>query len=123
MQFFLPHASNEQIAEQSLEGIRRFVSENMTSSSLTERRIFRIRYRHDGFIYEAEVGKRERRTKSRDDRATNPEFVGEEVIAILDAEGLLFVCTPSRGVLGGLPILVGRHAVLELEYFEGYGRD
>ena len=42
---------------------------------------------------------------------------GETVVAILDSNTYL-VCTPNRGVLRGMPIMVGKQEVFDVEDFE-----
>lgn len=44
-------------------------------------------------------------------------MTGEPVIAILDSDPY-FICTPNRGVLDGVPIVIDRHDVLEVVDFE-----
>jgi hypothetical protein len=68
------------------------------------RRIFRRRYIHNGKTLTAEVGQAE-------------PLTGEPVLVILDSNPYL-VCTPSRGVTRGTPVLVGRHAVLDAVNFD-----
>ena len=72
--------------------------------SITERKIFSIRYVHNGKEYYAEVGKIER-------------AVGEEVFAILESNTYL-ICTPSRGVFRGIPLLVGEQETISVVDFE-----
>jgi hypothetical protein len=45
------------------------------------------------------------------------EVTGEPVIAILQSNCLL-ICTPSRGVFRGMPILVGEDEVSYVEEFD-----
>jgi hypothetical protein len=96
MKFFVPEAENEEQAERVYQSVREFVAEQ--AMPLDDRRIFSIKYTHDGTQYYAEVGQT---------HALN----GERVIAILKARnyGLYYVCTPNRGVVRGGPILVGEH--------------
>jgi hypothetical protein len=76
-------------------------------AEFTGRKIFSLRYHHDGKSYYAEVGK---------EHALN----GETVIAILYEEmrKLYHVCTPNRGVARGMSILVGSHEVEQVVDFD-----
>jgi hypothetical protein len=98
MGFFIPAAKSAEEAENVWQAIHSFARSNLGSEPTT-RRIFRIRYHHDGNKYEAEVGRPEPRT-------------GETVIAILESVTYL-VCTANRGVVRGIPILVGRDSVVD----------
>ncbi len=102
MKFFLPHAQTEDLAEHTYEAIKLFVKDNLRCN-ISDRRIFRIEY-FNGKDHEAEVGK-------------VTDVNGEEVIAILESFVYL-VCTPNRGVLRGMPILVGTNEVFSISDFE-----
>lgn len=71
---------------------------------VSDRRIFSIGYQHEGSQYHAEVGKPDPR-------------IGEIVIAILESNSYL-VCTQNRGVVRGMPILVGREQENEVTEFQ-----
>jgi len=103
MRFFIPNATSPQEAEHTWEAVRKFEHEQ-TGWPVAERRIYRLRYRHDGQDLIAEVGQPDART-------------GETVIAILSSRTYL-VCTPTRGVVRGEPILVGHNEVCEVEDFD-----
>ncbi len=92
MKFFIPEVDDEELAEKTYQGIVSFAKETM-GWDIGSRRIFRIAYHHGGKDRVAEVGKRE-----------TPQ--GEVVLAILESNAYL-VCTPSRGVIRGMPFLVG----------------
>jgi len=96
MKFFVPEAENETEALSVWNATRKFAEETL-GWEVSERRIFRISYRHDGKDYSVEVGKPDPR-------------IGEVVLVILESNTYL-VCTPNRGVLRGMPILVGRNEV------------
>jgi len=96
MKFFVPEAENETEALSVWKATRKFAEETL-GWEVSERRIFRISYRHDGKAYSVEVGKPDPR-------------IGEVVLVILESNTYL-VCTPNRGVLRGMPILVGRNEV------------
>ena len=103
MKFFIPNAPSPQEAEHTWEAVRKFEHEQ-TGWPVAERRIYRLRYRHDGQDLVAEVGQPDALT-------------GETVIAILSSHTYL-VCTLTRGVARGEPILVGKNEVYEVEDFE-----
>jgi hypothetical protein len=104
MKFFVPGAETAQEAEEVWAATRKFLSENM-SAQPCDRRIRRLRYTHDGRAYDAEVG-------------GHDNVEREVVIAIFDATSMYFVCTPNRGVVRGLPIMVGKPSVLDVEDFD-----
>jgi hypothetical protein len=91
-EFFVPHTETPEQAEEVWEATKRFAEEQL-GWGISERRIFRVEYTHDGKDEEAEVGKTERRQK-------------EPVMVILESQSYL-VCTPTRGVAKGEPILIG----------------
>jgi hypothetical protein len=100
MKFFIPEVEVER-AEEVYKSITSFAA--MQGWPATDRRIFKIYYRHHGEYYEAEVGKNARN--------------GEVVWAILES-GPYLICTLTRGVMGGIPLLVGRDAAIHVTDFE-----
>lgn len=105
MKFFLPCATDDRMAEEALAAIRQFVTSQI--GGLTPRRIYRLKYTHKRKTWTATVGRVHER---------------EEVFAIVETigthEGLFAICTPTRGVVRGVPILVGKKQALEIEDFE-----
>ena len=99
MKFFIPHAKDKKEEDKNYEAIKKFAKETL-GWNIKDRRIFSLRYTHDGKNYYAEVGKRE-------------QAEGEEVIAILESGYsdviIYLICTPNRGVIRGMPILVGEN--------------
>ena len=95
MEFFIPQVDDAEQQRSLYEGIRSFVSDKM-GAHLSPRKLFSLTYRHDENAYHAEVGQ---------PHALN----GEPVLAILyeRTRDLYYVCTPTRGVVRGMPILVG----------------
>jgi len=93
MKFFIPHAKNKEEETKVYEAIKKFANTTL-GWDIVDRRIFSLRYFHDGNEYYAEVGKVE-------------QVEGEEVIAILESVTYL-ICTTNRGVIRGMPILVGK---------------
>ena len=106
MKFFVPGAESQEQAEKIYAGIKDSVRKS-TGYSIATRRIFRIEYRHGGITQEAEVGK---------PSSAN----GEEVMAIFQSD-LYLVCTPTRGVISGSPLLVEQNEVLQAVDFEPSG--
>ncbi len=101
--FFVPAATDAAQAERVREAVIMFTKQT-TGWDCSNRRIFRIKYRHEGKNYFAQVGERCPR-------------VGELVVMILDSKTYL-VCTQHRGVAGGQPVIVGKDEVYEIEDFE-----
>ena len=103
MNFFVPKAKDEKEAEEVYNDIKQFVSKSM-QWKITNRRIFKIKYYHDGKDHYAEVGKAS-------------TVNGETVLAILESNAFL-VCTPSRGAFKGQPIMVGGSEIVSIIDFE-----
>ena len=102
VKFFIPKADGIIQAEEVWESVKKFAEKNL-EWDVTDRRIFSIAYQKHGKDYYAEVGKPDPRN-------------GELVIAILDSVTYL-VCTPNRGVLRGIPILVGDSELRKITEF------
>lgn len=102
MRFFLPHTKTGAEAESVFQSIKSFLSSEGYESN--ERRVRRIAFTHNGIHQVAEVG-----------QIFGP--IAEPVIAILKGR-TYFVCTPSRGVVGGMPISVGENEIVTVEHFE-----
>ncbi len=105
MRFFVPAVKDEADAEMVWEATKKF-AEEMLGWKISERRIFSIAYRHEGKDYHVEVGKPDPRSH-------------ELVVAILESTTYL-VCTPNRGVVRGIPILVGQDKVGKTIDFENH---
>jgi hypothetical protein len=102
--FFIPHTETREASERIYQVIKAS-AQIITMHPITERRIFRIEYIHNGIRHEAEVG-------------AISTANGEEVMAILESF-MYLVCTPSRGVARNtLPIYVGIHDTIFIEDFE-----
>lgn len=103
MRFFVPTAEDDPVrAEHIYDAARR---EAAPGRKLTDRRIHRLVFSHEGTTYTAEVGQPAPR-------------IGEPVFAILESDDLYFVCTPTRGALAGDPYLVGKNEVRGIVDFE-----
>ena len=96
MRFFIPAAKDETQAEEVWVAIKKFAEETL-GWEISDRRIFSIFYQRQDKHYHVEVGKPDPRNN-------------ELVIAILESTTYL-VCTPNRGVVRGMPILVGQDKV------------
>ena len=102
MKFFIPKAKDDVQAQEVWDAVKKFAEENL-GWDVSDRRIFSIAYQKRGNDYYVEVGK------------PNPRN-GEIVIAILESVTYL-VCTPNRGVLRGMPILVGESELKDITDF------
>lgn len=102
VKFFIPKAKDDTQAEEVWESIKKFAEKNL-EWDVSDRRIFSITYQKHGKDYYVEVGKPDPRN-------------GELVIAILKSNTYL-VCTPNRGVLRSIPILVGGSELTEITDF------
>ena len=93
IKFFIPKATDDIQAREVWESVKKFAEETL-DWEISDRRIFSIVYQKHGKDYRVEVGKPDPRN-------------GELVVAILESITYL-VCTPNRGVLRGMPILIGK---------------
>jgi hypothetical protein len=91
--FFVPDAGDE--SEDTLLAIYAQAERTLGWKADPLRRIWRLEYRHNGVPMEAEVG-------------LHDADSGEVVYAILDTPQSYLVCTTTRGVVSGTPILVGK---------------
>jgi hypothetical protein len=103
MKFFVPNYTDDAKAKAAFEATRKFAGETL-GWQISERGVFRLKFRAEGGTVTAQVGQ--------DDPTT-----GEPVFAILESNAYL-VCTHNRGVARGEPVLVGRDEVTEVEYFD-----
>ena len=101
--FFVPYAKDSEQAQEVWTATRKFAQENCPNE-VSENRIFSIEYRHEGSEYYTEVGQPEPRT-------------GETVLVILKSNPYL-VCTENRGVLRGIPVLVGKNEARVVTHFK-----
>lgn len=120
-EFFIPFASGPAEAEQLWQATKAFMEDPHGWTGITERRVFRLGYLHDGKHLEAEVGKPHPYAKAIDWEAFEEVGEEEEVLVILEREGGPFlVCSANRGVARGEPILVGTGEPYEVVYFDGH---
>lgn len=102
MKFFVPSTDNEKAAEDIYQAAKKFAAENCWP--VEDRRIQSLGFRDKERFVTAEVGKIE-------------PITGETVVAIFESRAFL-ICTPNRGVLRGMPILVGKHEVSSVTDFD-----
>ena len=100
--FFIPAARTTKEQAEVYEAICKFVAQN-TGWDISDRKIFSIRYRHEGVEAIAQVGER--------------DIDGEIVLANLDSITCL-VCTPNRGGIRGAPVMVGKDEVSDVTSFD-----
>ena len=97
--FFVPKVKDDIQAQEVWKSVKKF-AEKTLDWEVSERRIFSIAYQKRGKTHYVEVGK-------------PAPLNGEPVIAILESITYL-VCTPNRGVLRGMPILIGESELAEI---------
>ena len=97
--FFIPETKDEKQRDRVLQSIIDFINKE-SGSKIDNQRIYKLDFNHDGENFVAEVGEKF-------------SYNNEVVIAILHDQirDLHYVCTPSRGVTGGSPIMVGKFDV------------
>jgi hypothetical protein len=106
MKFFLPGANTPEMGEKEYQAIKSHLALELTAA-FSERRIFLLNYVHNGKNFASVVGQ--------------VDSGGEGlVIAILyePLRSLYHVCTPHRGIIRGMPILVGEHDVRQVVDFD-----
>ena len=103
MKFFIPKAKDDAEAQEIWKAVKKFAEETL-EWEVSDRRIFSIAYQKQSENFYVEVGQ------------PNPRN-GELVIAILESTTYL-VCTPSRGVLRGMPILIGKSELRDITDFQ-----
>lgn len=104
MKFFLPLTENEATTETKYRAIAEFVS-----APIQERRIWKLKWLHNGMQMACEVGH---------PLPSYYQLGKEPVIAIFDTGSVYKICTPSRGVLSGVPVLAGRDYHAHPTYFD-----
>lgn len=120
-EFFIPLANTDEVAEQTWHAVKKYMEDAHGWDNITDHRIFRLDYLHDGKHMEAEVGAPHPHGMRTDwekfEEVGNPE----PVFVIFESEGGPFlVCTPNRGVIRDTPILVGGGEPYKVTYFDGY---
>ncbi len=102
----MPAAEDKAQEQRVYATIKEFLGKEL-GAEFDQRRVFSLRYVHDGNEYYAEIGK---------PHALNREII----IAILHEplRNLYHICTENRGVARGMSILVGTGSVRASEDFE-----
>ena len=100
--FFIPKTKDDVQAQEVWESVKKFAEQTL-DWDVSDRRVFSIAYQKHGKDYYVEVGKPDPRNK-------------ELVIAIFESITYL-VCTPNRGVLRGMPILIGKSELKDITDF------
>lgn len=103
MQFFISHIKDKEKAEKIWEVAKQFAESQ--GFKVTNRRIESISYVHDGKLMEAVVGEKGIRQN-------------EAVIVILESDICYLVCTYSRGIRRGIPMLVGKWEIETITDFD-----
>lgn len=101
--FFIPEVDEAEMAESIYAGTRK----NLLGESVPDRRIQRLDYEHNGQQFRAEVGEQDQRGEG-------------TVMAIFgpsSPRNLYYVTTLERGVLRGIPIMIGADEVRKVYEF------
>lgn len=106
MNFFIPATSDINSILDVYNGVKKFM-QSQGFDPLPDKLVYSIDYTHNG--------KKENATIDKFHVVNN-----QRVLIIFECKELFLVCTPSRGVLGGDPILVGRHNVENVVYFDSF---
>lgn len=110
-EFHVPASEQFEMPDEEVyEGIVKFAEDNF--ESIADERIERIRFRENS----PEVPPDELNLSV----GELVPMTGERIEAILheDAEDRYLICTPSRGVREGLPIVIDDEDVVEIEQFD-----
>lgn len=103
MEFTVPAAHSLDDALDIFNGVKKYM--NMQGHYPFDKPVQWIEYTHNGIKETAEVNQFTVVNK-------------ERVILIFECENLFLICTPERGVIRGEPILVGRHEIKKVVYFD-----
>jgi hypothetical protein len=103
MKFTIPGATSSQQAFDIYVGVRKFIISKGYRPFFAA--ISSLEYIHNG---NKEIATVNDITKIND----------EKVVLIFECEKLFLICTSSRGVTGGEPIIIGRNELIQVTYFE-----
>ncbi|MEZ0611989.1 hypothetical protein ACAW74_25985 [Fibrella sp. WM1] len=103
MKFFVPYVRSEDGAESVYQGIKAFMKGQ--GHTINDSRIYSISFDHNGKRITDTVG----------EVSTSNQ---EPVMAIFDAGTVYLVCTTTRGVIGGEPMLAGKHPTAQVVLFD-----
>ena len=104
MKFFIPKVLDDEKAEEIYQGIKALAVGEI-GGEISDQRVFRITYSVGKQYQSAEVDQPE-------------PITGERVIAILEHAEMYLVCTRSKGVVRGIPLLVGKYEVKAITLFD-----
>ena len=104
MKFFIPQDLSKEQRDELYDRMKIFANRTL-HSHVTNRKIYEITFGHVEETLTARVGE-------------VLESVDEKVIVILETMNIYLICTPSRGVQRGMPVLVGKPHTLEVVDFE-----
>ena len=104
MKFFVPATKDSQEAEKAYLALRRKMAQTHGYTP-GPARLYQLVYEDNGQEYTETVGEAS-------------AFGGERIVAIFQAEDKYFVCTANKGVVKGLPMMVGDWAVVRVVPFE-----
>jgi len=106
VEFFVPETENREKSEEVWEATVKFV-EDQRGQVDKDRRIYSIKYKDGSESYEVAIGDIVPQT-------------GEPAFVILESEthDMHLICTPTRAVAEGTPIMIGNHNVINTEYFD-----
>jgi hypothetical protein len=104
MKFFVPGSKDDIGAESVYEAFAKFID-----APITKKRIWKLKWCHNGNNMSCEVGKR---------IMGDSRFVDSPVLAIFDCGNLYKICTPNRGGIRGEPILAGNNFDTSPTYFD-----
>jgi hypothetical protein len=92
--FFVPYAKDAAQAERVWQATKVFMGNQ--GHNVHERRIYSIRYYHNGKECFDKIGGMDR-------------YGFEEILVLLETDSVYLCCTQNRGVIRGEPILIGKH--------------
>ncbi|WP_452231670.1 DUF2971 domain-containing protein [Lacinutrix sp. MEBiC02595] len=109
MKFFIPTIADDQVELFFNDTIVRFI-ESFGYKIKKEKRIYSLTFNHNGKKIKEIVGQ------------ASPSN-NEAIFAILETDQLFLTCTLKRGITGGEPMIIGKHDVEDIEYFENNEKD
>ena len=104
MNFFIPSTKDPQEAEKVYEILKKKLAKQHGYET-DAGRFYEIEYEENGMQMTNTVGKMDL-------------TIGETVVAILQAGDRYLICTPSRGLLRGHPLVIGDWSVVRVEPFD-----
>ena len=100
MEFFIPAMDTDKKRDEAWKVMRKVIGET------SDRKIFKIIIQHKGKKIVEEVGQKS-------------NIVNETILAIFETDIIYYVCTPKRGGLTDMPIMLGnKQDIYDIEDFE-----